>query len=59
MVTLDQVIEKPKGLRTEHGGDIEVKVVNYHSDCRSDSIEDMDEAIKRDNQHILIGGESY
>jgi len=61
-MNLSIVINKLNELRDVYG-DLEVKIVNYHSDYKEDSIEVLDDAIKYMNGdiegYIIIGGETY
>jgi len=58
MVTISRVIEDLQLLKNLHG-DVEVKIVNYHSDFRDDSIDNLANAVTCDGNYVLIGGESF
>ena len=58
MVTISRVIEELQLLKNLHG-DVEVKIVNYHSDCRDDSIDNLVNAVTCEGSYVLIGGESF
>ena len=58
MVTISRVIEDLQLLKNLHG-DVEVKIVNYHSDFRDDSIDNLANAVTCEGTYVLIGGESF
>jgi len=58
MVTISRVIEDLQLLKNLHG-DMEVKIVNYHSDYRDDSIDNLANAVTCEGNYVLIGGESF
>ena len=58
MVTISRVIEDLQLLKNLHG-DVEVKIVNYHSDYRDDSIDNLVNAVTCEGSYVLIGGESF
>ncbi len=60
MMVLSEVIQR-LGCMLEQYGDIEVKIVNYHSDYRDNSVDNIDDAviyIEGDN-YVRIGGEYF
>ena len=52
------VIEELSILYYEHGN-LNVKIVNYHSDGHTEDIENVKEAVRVENGSVIIGGESY
>lgn len=59
MANVSEVIARLESIRKERG-DVEVRIVNYHSDFQNDRIENIDKAIRFDDKgFIVIGGETY
>lgn len=58
MANLSEVIARLQQLQSEHGN-IEVRIVNYHSDYRDSPIEEIKNAIVVRADYVLIGGEDY
>jgi len=58
MKKIIDIIEELLNIYNVHGN-LNVKIVNYHSDGHDEDIENVKQAVRVGKDSVIIGGESY